>query len=269
MNTTSLTRIRTLAESFGEDQCGFLAGGVAYQLFFALVPLVALAIGILGFAYGTERAVVEFSKLLVLLYPSATGDETRIIRELAEGRALSLGVGLVGTILSITAIHGALDASLAGVLGTAHARSFVRGKLEALAFVGGLLLLAILSFVITYGVQALQEPLAALGLEEGGRIALLVLSPLVGAIPAFAFFYVVYRAVPRVPVSADAARNGALVATLLWEMAKVAFGVYTRALGAFNAYGALALTAGLLTWIYITAVIVLVGAEVVKSVRDD
>src|SRR3954470_18753527 len=99
----------SLAQSFGEDECGFLAGGVAYQLFFALVPLIALAIGILGFVYGTERAVVEFSRVVATFYPGATGEEAKIVRQLAEGRAVSLSLGLIGTLLSITAIHGALD----------------------------------------------------------------------------------------------------------------------------------------------------------------
>jgi membrane protein len=261
-------RVRALADAFGEDQCGFLAGGVAYQFFFAIVPLLALAIGILGFVYGSERAIVEFSKLLGTFYPSASGNEARIIRQLAEGRALSLGLGLLGTVVSITAIHGALDASLASVLGSKGARSFMRGKLEALAFVGGLLLLATLSFAITYGAEALQEPLAAAGLERGTRMVLQFLAPLFGALPAFAFFYLVYRVVPRTAVGSDAARAGAIVATILWELAKVAFGIYTRALDTFSAYGALALTAGLLTWIYVTALIILLGAEIVKSQRD-
>lgn len=43
---------------------------------------------------------------------------------------------------------------------------------------------------------------------------------------------------------------------------------HTRAFGAFSAYGALALTAGLLTWIYSTALIVLISAEVGKVERD-
>jgi uncharacterized BrkB/YihY/UPF0761 family membrane protein len=32
-----------------EDECLFLAGGVAYQLFFAIIPLLALVVGVLGF----------------------------------------------------------------------------------------------------------------------------------------------------------------------------------------------------------------------------
>ena len=54
---------------------------------------------------------------------------------------------------------------------------------------------------------------------------------------------------------------------MLWEVAKVAFTFFTRALGTFTAYGPLAFAAGLLTWVYLTAVIILVGAEVLKARR--
>jgi uncharacterized BrkB/YihY/UPF0761 family membrane protein len=119
------------------DQCPFLAGAVAYQFFFAIIPLMALAIGILGFIYGSERAVDELSAALRQVYPVPGNEELAVVRQLSEGRALALGVGLLGTIVTVTAIHGALDAAFAVVLGRAGERTFVRGKLEAFAFAGG------------------------------------------------------------------------------------------------------------------------------------
>jgi len=54
---------------------------------------------------------------------------------------------------------------------------------------------------------------------------------------------------------------------VLWELAKIAFGFFTRSLGIFSAYGPIAFAAGLLTWIYVTAAIILLGAEVIKLRR--
>jgi len=233
------------------DQLTFLAGGVAYQLFFAIVPLLALTIGILGFVFGSERAISEISTLVRQVYPVPGEGDVALVRQLSEGRALALSLGLLGTLLSATAIHGALDVALAAVLGRAGERTFVRGKLEGLAFVGGLLLLAIPSLLLSYGVKALLLP------------------PIVAWSSSFAFFYLTYRVVPRVPVGPRAAAIGALVATALWETAKLLFGVYTGALSGFAAYGGLAFLAGLLTWIYLTALIILVGAEAVKFARTN
>jgi len=190
-----------------------------------------------------------------------------IVRQLAAGRVISLGLGLLGTLVAVTAIHGSLDVALAVVLGRDKAREFVRGQFEALLFAGSLLVLAVISVAISYGAVALQEPLGSAGVDEHLRFILELVSPFIGAIPAFAFFYLIYRSVPRVAVGERTAGLGALVATVLWEIAKMGFGFFTQALGTFTVYGTLAFVAGLFTWIYLTAVIILIGAEVVKSVR--
>src|SRR5216683_2511290 len=96
--TGVLTTARAISASFFADECLFLAGGVAYQLFFALLPLLALVVGVLGFVFGVDRGQRELVQLLREIYPSASQQEVRIARELVDGRAISLGIGVVGTI---------------------------------------------------------------------------------------------------------------------------------------------------------------------------
>lgn len=225
--------------------------------------MLALVVGIVGFVFGSERAQQELVQLLRNVYPSANAQETRIARELVGGRALSLGIGLVGTIIGASAVFGAVDTAM-GRLISGPRRSFVRGRLSGFAFVGGIALLAILSFAFSYGVQAAQSALEAAGLAPGTRLLVAVASPLLGLAVGLLFFYVVFRTVPRTRFSSRDARTAALVSAVLWEIAKVGFAVYTRALGAFSAYGPIAFAAGLLTWIYLTAAIILFGAEVMK-----
>ena len=122
-----------------------------------------------------------------------------------------------------------------------------------------------MSFGLSYGVAALSGALAEAGFGTFTRAALQVLTPLVGLGIGYVFFYLVYRAVPRRRVSRRVAAEAALVSAVLWEVAKLAFGFFTRALAVFAAYGPLAFAAGLLTWIYLTAVIILIGAEVIKT----
>ncbi len=251
--------------SFAGDDCPFLAGAVAYQIFFALIPLLALLVGILAFVYGPDRAERDLIEILRDVYPSATSQETRIAHELVQGRALSLSIGVIGTLFSTMAIHGSLDRAFALVLGRAGRRSFIRGHLEAAGFVAALAVLALVSFGLSFGTAAASDALVSAGFGGVVSIALQVLSPLVGLAIGFVFFFVVYRAVPRHRPSRRAAAEGALVSALLWEVAKLAFGYFTRALALFAAYGPLAFAAGLLTWIYVTALIILFGAEVIKT----
>lgn len=254
-----------MLESFFEDDCPFLAGAVAYQIFFGLIPLLALIVGVLGFIYGPDRAQREIVQLVREIYPSATAQETRIARELVQGRALSLGFGVIGTVLSATAIRNSLELALAAVLGREGRRAFLRGHLEGAGFLAALAALAVTSFGLSYGVAALSGALVEAGFGGFVSVTLPLLSPLAGLFFGYVFFYLVYRALPRRRVSGRLAASAALVSALLWEIAKLAFGYFTRALGLFAAYGPLAFAAGLLTWIYLTAVIILIGAEVVKT----
>lgn len=235
---------------------------MAYQLFFAILPLLALVIGALGFVFGSARAEQELAAVMRQIYPAITGQETQLVRQLVDGRAVSFGVGLVGTLLSATAILGSLDTAISHILGQDGKRRFVRDRLNGLGFISLLLALAIISFALSYGVQAAAGGLAGV---PGLRLLLEISGPLVGLGVGYAFFYLVYRLAPRRAVRRRGARQGALVSAVLWELAKVAFAFLTRALGTFQAYGTLAFAFGLLTWIYLTAVIILIGAEVIKT----
>jgi membrane protein len=250
--------------SFFDDDCPFLAGALAYQIFFALVPLLALAVGVLGFVYGDEGSTRQLARLLREVYPSATNEEVRIVREIVAGRAVSLGIGLVGTLLGATAIFGSLDSALAAILGRENARSFARRNLSAVGFIVAVLLIALLSFAISYGATAAGGLLREAGVARPTRTTIAVLGGVVGIAAGYVLFYLIYRTVPRTRLPDRAARWAALVSAVLWEAAKLAFGAFTGAIGAFTAYGPLALAAGLLTWVYLTAVIILIGAEVMK-----
>ena len=251
--------------SFVNDDCPFLAGAVAYQIFFALIPLLALVVGVLAFVYGADRAQRELVQLLREIYPSATAQETRIARELVQGRAISLSIGVIGTVFSTMAIHGTLDRALAVVLGQEGRRTFLRGHLEAAAFVAALALVATASFGLSFGTAALSGALVEAGFGGLVWVGVRLLSPLAGLAAGFVFFFLVYRAVPRRRPPRRVAAGAAVVSAVLWEVAKLAFGYFTRALSLFAAYGPLAFAAGLLTWIYVTALIILFGAEVMKT----
>jgi membrane protein len=224
---------------------------------------------VLGFLFGDDESARRLAQLIHEVYPSATQQELRIVRELIEGRALSLGIGLVGTVFGATAIYSSLDSALAAILGKNNRRTFVRGYVAALGFVGAILLIGVVSFAVSYGAQVAQEILRAQGLGREARTAVGVLGPLIGIAGGYVFFLVVYMTVPRTRSPLRAARVAALVSAVLWELAKLAFGVFTREVGAFTAYGPLAFAAALLTWIYLTGAIILIGAEVMKTMRSD
>lgn len=255
---------RRAIRSFGDDECAFLAGAVAYQIFFALLPLLFVIVGLLGFFLTQEEARERAAVLLRDVLPLQ--GSRRFVDDLADGRALTLGIGLVGTLWSVTAMYGALTVALGRVFGKGP-RPFLRDKLAAFGFAALLAALALLSFIFSFVLQFVTDLLASTGVAAATRVVLGIASPTFGFLAGIVLFSLIYRALPSRRLPRGGVLLGAVLAAALWEVAKVAFALFTRNLGAFRSFGPLALAAGLLTWIYVSAIIVLVGAEVIKAVQ--
>lgn len=253
---------RHVWRGFTDDDCGFMAAAVAFQIFFSLLPLLLLLVGVFGFFLTSQQLRNEVVVLLRDVSPG--GVDRRLVDEIVNSGGLSFGIGLLGTIWGVTAIYATLDRALRSVIRGGD-RSFIRGRLQGLAFAGFLTILAVGSFALSFVMQAAAGWLRSVGVAATQRIALEIVSPIGGLAAGFVLFYVVYRVVPRRRLPIMAVAVGAIVAAVLWEVAKIAFAVLTRELAVFRSYGILALAAGLLTWIYLTALILLLGAEVMKA----
>ena len=80
----------------------------------------------------------------------------------------------------------------------------------------------------------------------------------------FTFFFLVYRVVPRRVVTNAHAAQGAILATILWELAKGAFAYYLRNLARYaGMYDALEGVIVLAIWLELSVSIVLYCAEIV------
>ncbi|OLC56429.1 MAG: hypothetical protein AUH85_06350 [Chloroflexi bacterium 13_1_40CM_4_68_4] len=258
----TLAFARRVATAFRDDDCAFMAAAVAYQIFFSLLPLLLLMVGVIALFVSSEELRVEVVSLLRGVYPGLA--DRRLVDELVNSRGLTLGVGLVGTLWSVTTIYAALDRALFGVLG-GNRRSFIRGRLQGLLLAVLLTALAVLSFALSFLVQAFTGWLHSVGIAPAPRIALELLGPLTGFVAGFVLFDLIYLIVPRRRLPRGVRVAGAFTAAALWEVAKIGFAILTREVHVFSAYGVLALAAGLLAWIYLTASIFLVGAEVMKA----
>ena len=253
---------RRVAKSFNDDECGFLAAAVSFQIFFSLLPLLVLIVGVLAVFLTSQQLRQDVVTLLRDVYPGLA--DRRLVDELVNARLLTLGVGIVGTLWSVTAIYGTLDRALFGVLGGTR-RGFIRHRLQGLLLAFLLTLLAVVSFSLSFLVQALAGWLRSVGIAQTERTAFEILGPVTGFLAGYVLFDVIFLVVPRRRIPRSARFAGALLAAALWEVAKIGFAILTREAHLFSAYGALALAAGLLTWIYVTAVILLLGAEVMKA----
>lgn len=183
------------------------------------------------------------------------------------GAPLTL-LGLLGMAWSASAMFGAIRKSLNIAWDTEVHRPVVQQKLVDLGMVAGLGLLLGLSVAGTAALRTLQTLSDdALGpLSTGSGFFWSVVPLFLPAIFSFTVFMLAYRYVPNAPTSFRTVWPGALLATVLFELLKNGFAIYIANFSNYaGTYGALGGILLFMTWLYLTATILLVGAEVASE----
>ncbi|GAG39080.1 unnamed protein product [marine sediment metagenome] len=195
------------------------------------------------------------------------------------GISISLSiVGLLGLALSASALFGAIRTSLNIAWDIETSRHFVKQKLLDLGMVAGVGVFFLLSIGTTALLRTTQEASSdILGpLSSNTAVFWRTIPYLMPAIFSFGAFMVLYRFVPNAPIKVGDVWPGALIAAIFFEIIKNGFSFYLANFGRYDViYGSLGAVVALLFWMYLSAVVLLFGAEVaseyprVKSGRYD
>ena len=122
-----------------------------------------------------------------------------------------------------------------------------------------------MSFVLAITLVAVAPAMFdALGLDAAGRVAAEVLRWIVLVAGVMVALATLYRTAPdRDAPKVRWVSLGAVVATVAWMIASVGFSLYVDNFGKYaKTYGALAGVVVLMLWLYLTAFIILLGAEI-------
>jgi membrane protein len=256
--------LRTWKEA-GDDNVGLLAAGVAFYAFLAFVPLLASAVLTYGLAADPATVAKHIGELAQALPREMAAIIADQLEGMTEGGDGAKGLGLL--IALALAVYGASKGASAIVtaLNIAYevreTRSFVRLTALALLMAIGAMLVLILA---TLAISALGYVEALLpGAPPFVQTGLRILFWATAAVGVSLGLALVYRYAPS---RADAPWRwitpGSAVATLLWLLVSLGFGLYVASLGNYNAtYGSLGGVVVFLTWLYLNAFIVLMGAE--------
>jgi membrane protein len=242
-----------------EDRLLQVSGSLTFTTLLALVPVVTIALTVFSAfpAFGGFWSVVR-NFMLAHLVPASASKLTGVyVQQFAEnaGRLTALGMAMLGVAAIMMMLT--MEHTFNRIWRVRLARPVVARVLIywGVLTVGPLLLgasLSLTSWLIT-------QSTGMIGRVRGAEAVLLKVVPLVLTCLAFAFLY---RTVPyRRVQTADAVAGGAL-AGLLFELMKSLFGAYIKQVPTYKlVYGAFASFPIFLTWIYVSWLIVLIGAE--------
>jgi membrane protein len=255
---------RTWSEA-SDDNVGFLAAGIAFYAFLAFVPLLASVVLVYGLAADPSTVAEHIGKLFASLPRDAAALIADQLKSLTSSpksaKGLSLAVALA------LAIYGASKGASGVVIGlniayeVKETRGFVKTTALALAMtVGGLivLLLAVAAIAASAAIEDLL-PFSSPAVHFALQAAFWAAAVATVAVGLAA----VYRFAPNRPEAPWVwVSPGSAAATLLWLAGTVGFGLYVSHFGNYNAtYGSLGGVVVFLTWLYLSAYILLMGGE--------
>jgi len=178
-------------------------------------------------------------------------------------------LSVLGLLWSGTALVGSMTRAFNRFYG-APERPFARQKIVELTM--------IVVFLLSMTLAVFGSSAAALIAQTGGRWLSLwspgaqAVAPVVGTLvalgAALTLFLALFRVIPNAPLRLSDTWRGALVSTVLFMLILQIFPLYIRFFGgAFQAYKTLGLLLLLLTWFYLLARIIVVGASLNAFLR--
>jgi membrane protein len=272
----SLRQLRILAvrtvKEFGHDNCSQMAAAISYYVLFSLFPLLIFSVGILGIALQDSQLQEDLVDVVLEYIPlsedEGENDVSEAVRDIAGAGSGAVGLlGLVGMAWSGSNLFGVVRRSVNLAYDLDVHRPIVRQKLLDLAMVVAFAPLVIASLATTAAIRYAREtsdeiPVLSDASQTLGFLwdVLPLLIPVAVSFVAFVFLYWV---VPATRVKVRDVLIGAGVAAVLFEVAKVGFAIYVANFSNYNVvFGSLGAVVAFLFWVFLSANIMLLGAEV-------
>lgn len=247
------------------DQVPLLAAGVAFFAFLSLFPAMIASVMVYGLVADPQTVARQAEELSQALPADAASLITEQMEAITSTPQQSLGLGLlVALVLALWSASGGVG-NVITAINVAYDEDETRGFVKRKALALGLTLGAILFATVAITLIAVTPVVLDNFFPDGAIRVLLEAARWVGLLVAVAVaLAILYRYAPdRDNPRFSWVSVGAAVATVIWLVASLGFSLYVDNFGSYGeTYGALAGVVVLLLWLWITAYVVLLGAEI-------
>lgn len=259
----TLAFVRFVWRRFLDDRCLQAAGALAFTTLFALVPLIAAVLGILtAFPVFAEWRGQITGFMFENFLPSAGDVIQDYFTQFAASASKATAIGILVLLFSAVSLMISVEDAFNRIWRVPAGRTAMARFIMywAVITLGPLLLVAAL---------AISSYVFALPLLAQADESLQMKARLLGVLPfAIQWFSLIacYVLIPNCRVRIRDAAIGALFAAIAFEVAKRGFAAYVIAGSSYSqVYGALAIVPIFIIWVYVSWIVVLVGASLAAT----
>lgn len=247
------------------DHVQIVSAGVGFYFFLSIFPTIVAAISIYSLVLEPSQIQEQISRLNIIMPDQAFGMITDFLKPILEQSRKEIGWGLVISILvSIWSANKGTSALFQGIniaYDEVDNRGFFKKNILTLIFTLAGLVIGLLSLLIVIFFPILIDDIGLPAQLE--KMLTWLRWVILGFILIFSLS-VVYKIAPnRRSPRFRWVSWGAILGTILWLGGSMLFSWYVSNFGSYaDLYGSFAAVAILLLWLFLTAFIILIGAEI-------
>lgn len=250
-----------------EDKMTNIAAALAYFAFLAIPSVLLLAAGLFGLLAGPDEVRTVVDKLSGVMPKEATTLIHDSLLRMTQKQGTSITLIAVGGALAVWSLSGAMQ-NLMWALNIAYGRRETRGFVKRRLTAFAMILFALLAFALSFGLLVLGPKLStwvgkAIGEKTPVHYAWWIAQwPLLVGGLLLAFSAILYIG-PNVRFSSwQFLTLGAVIAVIVWLLASGAFAFFVSRFDTYNkAWGSLSAVVIMLTWLWLSSLALLFGAE--------
>ncbi|CAI8704302.1 YihY/virulence factor BrkB family protein [Pseudomonas fluorescens] len=254
--------VRTVTE-FVDDEMSTYASALAYQMLFSLFPFILFLIALIGFLHLPDFFSWLRLQSELVLPPQALEQVNPVIDQLQQSKGGLLSVGIVIALYTASAgvrlMMSAMNAAYDVVEGRPVWKRFPLSIVYTVGIAGMLLVAAAL---MVLGPQVMGWIAAQVGLEDFIVTVWTIARWPVIVILMMVAVALIYYVMPDVKQEFRFITPGSVLAVVVWIIASLGFAFYVKTFANYNAmYGSIGAIIVLLLYFYISAAVLLLGAE--------
>ncbi len=262
--------VRQLIEAWSEHRIASLSAALAYYMLFSLAPILLICIALMGVFLSPDIARGEVLAKINRVFDPEVTQQIQMMLETAhqpKTSALANGIGGIVLVMGASGLFGEIQGGLNLIWGVKakpdrSLMSYVSERILSFAMVlliASLLLLSVvLSTFLTFlssHVNPLWSQAMAVQFMISGCAYLLFITVL---------FALMFKILPDVQLKWRDVWLGAFITALMFIMGKFLLGIYLEKTQIATAFGAAGSIIVILVWVYYSAQIFFIGAEITK-----
>ena len=267
---TAWAFLREVYRRVWDHDLNIMAAALSYYWFLGIVPLLLLFLSVAGFVLQDPPMYDRIARVLVDYVPLASDLIIAQLQSVVHSRGLVGGIGILGLVWLGLRSFDVLERVLNRIWGSVEQRSYLGRKGIALL----VLLVSGVLFILSMGATSLVAAHGygwhVLGFNFAEFAALWrIAASLLPVVFSAVMFGIMYACLPNKRTAPLPTLLGATLAAASWELSKV---VFQWAMATFQGYtqlyGSLASVAMLVVWIFTSAMVLLIGAEVAAVLTE-